>query len=41
MNKGKKRINRMNSFVVGIDRGESESSVTYMAPDGGIKDEFR
>ena len=34
MDKGKKRIDRMNSFVVGIDLGEKESSVTYMAPDG-------
>jgi molecular chaperone DnaK (HSP70) len=41
MDKGKKRIDRMNSFVVGIDLGEKESSVTYMAPDGEIKEEFK
>ena len=41
MDKGKKRIDRMNSFVVGIDLGEKESSVTYMAPDGEIKEKFK
>ena len=41
MDKGKKRIDRMNSFVVEIDLEEKESSVTYMAPDGEIKEEFR
>ena len=41
IDKWKKRIDRMNSFVVGIDLGEKESSVTYMAPDGEIKEEFK
>ena len=41
MNKQKKRIDRMNSFVVGIDLGEKESSVAYMAPDGDIREEFK
>jgi molecular chaperone DnaK (HSP70) len=31
----------MNSFVVGIDLGEKESSVAYMAPDGDIREEFK
>ena len=41
MDKEKKRIDRMNSFVVGIDLGEKESFATYMAPDGDIKDQFK
>ena len=41
MHKGKGRIDRMNSFVVGIDLGEKESNATYMAPDGEIREEFR
>ena len=41
MDKQKKRIDRMNSFVVGIDLGEKESSVAYMAPDGDIREEFK
>ena len=40
MDKQKKRIDRINSFVVGIDLGEMESFATYVAPDGGIKDQF-
>ena len=40
MDKRKKRIDRMNSFVVGIDLGEKESSVIYMAPDGEIKEKL-
>ena len=40
MDKQKKRIDRMNNFVVGIDLREKESFATYMAPDGGIKDQF-
>ena len=41
VDKQKKRIDRMNSFVVGIDLGEKESFATYMAPDGDIKDQFK
>ena len=40
MDKRKKSIDRMNSFVVGIDLGEKESFATYMAPDGDIKEQF-
>ena len=32
----KRRIDNMNSYVVGIDLGEKESYATYMAPDGNI-----
>ena len=38
MNKGKRSIDRMNSFVVGIDLGEKESNATYRSPDGEIKE---
>ncbi len=31
----------MNSFVAGIDLGEKESSTTYMAPDGDIREQFK
>ena len=41
MNKGKRRIDRMNSFVVGIDLGEKESDACYMSPDGEIKEGFK
>ena len=41
MNKGKRRIDRMNSFVVGIDPGEKESDACYMSPDGEIKEGFK
>ena len=41
MNKGKRRIDRMNSFVVGIDLGEEESDACYMSPDGEIKEGFK
>ena len=41
MDKGKKRIDRMNSFVVGIDLGEKESNACYMSPDGEIKEGFK
>ncbi|WP_148690181.1 IS110 family transposase [Cuniculiplasma divulgatum] len=41
MDKQKKRIDRMNSPVVGIDLGEKESFATYMAPDGDIREQFR
>ena len=41
MNKGRRRIDRMNSFVVGIDLGEKESEATYMSPDGEIKEGFK
>ena len=41
MNKGKRRIDRMNSFVVGIDLGKKESEATYMSPDGEIKERFK
>ena len=34
MDKVRKRIDRMNSPVAGIDLGEKESFATYMAPDG-------
>ncbi|MGC8726354.1 MAG: IS110 family transposase [Thermoplasmata archaeon] len=37
----KKRIDNMNSYVAGIDLGEKESYVTYMAPDGDIKEQFK
>ena len=40
MDKQKRRIDRMNSPVVGIDLGEKESIVTYMAPDGDIREQF-
>ena len=30
----------MNSFVVGIDRGEKERDACYMSPDGEIKNEM-
>ncbi len=41
MNKGKRRIDPMNSFVVGIDLGEKESNACYMSPDGEIKEGFK
>ena len=41
MNKGKRRIDRMNSFVVRIDLGEKESNACYMSPDGEIKEGFK
>jgi len=41
MHKEKKRIDRMNSFVVGIDLGEKESFATYMAPDGDVREQFK
>ena len=41
MNKGKRRIDRMNSFVVGIDLGEKESNACYMSPDGEIMEGFK
>lgn len=31
----------MNSFVVGIDLGEKESSATHVTPDGDIKHQFK
>ncbi len=37
----KRRIDNMNSYVAGIDLGEKESYVTYMAPDGDIKEQFK
>ena len=41
MNKGKRSIDRMNSFVVGIDLGEKESNATHISPDGEIKEGFK
>ena len=41
MNKGKRSIDRMNSFVAGIALGEKESKATYMSPDGEIKEGFK
>ncbi len=41
VDKQKKRIDRMNSFVVRIDLGEKESFATYMAQDGDIMDQFK
>lgn len=38
MNKGERCIDRMNSFVIGIDLGEKESNECYMSPDGEIKE---
>ncbi len=40
MDKQRKRVDRMNSFVVGIDIGEKESVATYMAPDGDVVEQF-
>ena len=41
MNKGKRSIDRINSFVVGIDLGEKGSNATYMSPDSEIKEGFK
>ena len=41
MDKQKKRMDRINSSVVGIDLGEKESVATYMALDGDIREQFR
>jgi len=41
MYKEKRRIDRMNTFVVWMDLGEKESFATYMTPDGDIRDQFR
>ncbi|MHB1492746.1 MAG: hypothetical protein ACYCR7_05090 [Thermoplasmataceae archaeon] len=41
MDKQKRRIDRMNSPVAGIDLGEKESDTTYLAPDGDIREQFR
>ncbi|MCL4329753.1 MAG: hypothetical protein M1533_01970 [Candidatus Thermoplasmatota archaeon] len=40
MDKRTERIDHMNSFVAGIDPGEKESSATYIAPEGEIKEGF-
>jgi activator of 2-hydroxyglutaryl-CoA dehydratase len=41
MNKRKRCIDRMNSFLVGIDMGEKESKACYMSTDGEIKEGFK
>lgn len=41
MDKQEKCIMNMNSPVVGIDLGEKESYVTYMLPNGDIKEAFK
>lgn len=41
MDKQKRRIDRMNSPVAGIDLGEKESDTTYLAPDGDIREQFK
>ena len=41
MNKGKRSIDRMNSYVVGIGLGEKESNSIEMAPDGEINEGFK
>ena len=40
MDKQKRRIDRVNSPVAGIDLGERESFATYMAPDGDLREQF-
>ena len=40
MDRQKRRIDRMNSPVAGIDIGERESLATYMAPDGDLGEKF-
>ena len=40
MDRQKRRIDRMNSPVAGIDIGERESFATYMAPDEDLGEKF-
>ena len=40
MNKKIKNNKNMNSPVVGIDIGEEKSVVTYLSPEGEVKDNF-
>ena len=40
MDRQKRRIDRMNSPVAGIDIGERESFSTYTQPDGDLREQF-
>ena len=40
MNKKRRNRNNMNIPVVGIDIGEEKSMVTYLSPEGEVKENF-
>ncbi|MGC8506628.1 MAG: hypothetical protein ACP5NK_08060, partial [Thermoplasmata archaeon] len=40
MNKKRRNDKNMNSPVVGIDIGEEKSTVTYLSPEGEMRDNF-
>ena len=41
MNKGRRSIDPVNSFGVGIYIGKKENETTYMSPDVAIKEGFK